>query len=586
MGEFKFTVNYIIDTGSENSEPLNPNDLEDFQLNKRHPRLMQLTVGPSIYGNNWYSELKQRLFDMAERYQDTYIYGIGLYLYAAKNPENFNVSDMDPEVIKNSIYEIVKEQPRKENQETLFTILGSKEESIRERERAVDSEDKAQSTSTHQDENQKATGSYINPSKPDKNTKAFIVGDIETIIVNDIHVPYAIGYVYAGERSLSILDIQKPVTYCTENLYYSGTFKERSRLMFDDFLKGLINYSKICGTKRVYFHNLSRFDGILLLKLLLEDEGKWVLKPIIREHNVYQVLVYDKSCPKSPVLDIRDSLKLLPGSLKSLAETMCPELGGKGSISHEELNEFNISERKRELIKYMEQDILILAGVLRKAQEKYWNRFHIDITNCLTVSSMAMKIYRTHYYPSTYPIYRPQPNKAAFIRQGYYGGHTDVYKPYGKGLFYYNVNSLYPYAMTKPMPGGKPVWRGSLKGRDLEHLFGFVEAKVTCPDSIEVPLLPYKDPKSGTLLFPTGTFAGVYFTEELKLASKVGYQIELRRGYLFEKMESPFSEFVREIYEERLEAKKKGDQVISSLHKLTMNSLYGRFGIKPECNIT
>ncbi|MCO5609071.1 hypothetical protein L7F22_063293 [Adiantum nelumboides] len=176
MGEFKFTVNYIIDTGSENSEPLNPNDLEDFQLNKRHPRLMQLTVGPSIYGNNWYSELKQRLFDMAERYQDTYIYGIGLYLYAAKNPENFNVSDMDPEVIKNSIYEIVKEQPRKENQETLFTILGSKEESIRERERAVDSEDKAQSTSTHQDENQKATGSYINPSKPDKNTKAYHSG--------------------------------------------------------------------------------------------------------------------------------------------------------------------------------------------------------------------------------------------------------------------------------------------------------------------------------------------------------------------------------------------------------------------------
>ena len=102
---------------------------------------------------------------------------------------------------------------------------------------------------------------------------------------------------------------------------------------------------------------------------------------------------------------------------------------------------------------------------------QYWDRFHIDITNCLTVSSMAMKIYRTHYYPSTYPIYRPQPNRAAFIRKGYYGGHTDVYIPYGKGLFYYDVNSLYPYAMTKPMPGGKPVWHGKLDGCDLDLPF-------------------------------------------------------------------------------------------------------------------
>lgn len=62
------------------------------------------------------------------------------------------------------------------------------------------------------------------------------------------------------------------------------------------------------------------------------------------------VLVYDKRRPKIPVLDFRDSLKLLPGSLKSLAKTMCPELGGKGSIPHEELNEFNILKKKDELI--------------------------------------------------------------------------------------------------------------------------------------------------------------------------------------------------------------------------------------------
>ena len=373
--------------------------------------------------------------------------------------------------------------------------------------------------------------------------------------------------------------------YFSENFVYEGTFQERSTLMIRDFMKGLMSCAKSHRVKRVYFHNLSRFDGILLLKHFLMDENL-IVKPIIREHNIYQITIVDRKKPKIPVLYLRDSLKLLPGSLKSLATTMCPELGGKGSIPHEELNEFNISEKKEELIKYLSQDILILAGVLRKAQEKYWNRLKIDITNCLTVSSMAMKIYRTHYYPTTYPIYRPEPNRARFIRQGYYGGHTDVYKPYGKDLFYYDVNSLYPYAMTKPMPGGKPVWHGNLECSDLENLFGFVTAKVTCPDHLKVPLLPYKDPKLGTLLFPTGTFTGVYFTEELKLAKKVGYKVQLRHGYLFEKKSSPFSLFVKEIVEERKEAKKRGDEPLSYLNKLIIHSLYGRFGIKPESNIT
>ena len=61
----------------------------------------------------------------------------------------------------------------------------------------------------------------------------------------------------------------------------------------------------------------------------------------------------------------------------------------------------------------------------------------------------------------------------------------------------------------------------------MEQLFGFMEVKVTCPDSIKVPLLPYKDPNTGFLIFPTGTFTGVYFTEELKLGhNKVQLQGE------------------------------------------------------------
>ncbi|GER42509.1 DNA polymerase [Striga asiatica] len=59
-------------------------------------------------------------------------------------------------------------------------------------------------------------------------------------------------------------------------------------------------------------------------------------------------------------------------------------------------------------------------------------------------------------------------NEDSFIRRAYYGGHTDVYKPYGENLYYYDVNSLYPYVMKEfPMPGGKPVWYRNLGNREV-----------------------------------------------------------------------------------------------------------------------
>lgn len=38
------------------------------------------------------------------------------------------------------------------------------------------------------------------------------------------------------------------------------------------------------------------------------------------------------------------------------------------------------------------------------------------------------------------------------IKNGYYGGITEVYRPYEENLYYYDVNSLYPYVALNPMP--------------------------------------------------------------------------------------------------------------------------------------
>lgn len=106
-------------------------------------------------------------------------------------------------------------------------------------------------------------------------------------------------------------------------------------------------------------------------------------------------------------------------------------------------------------------------------------------------------------------------NEDHFIRSGYYGGHSDAYIPYGDNLYYYDVNSLYPYIMKSfPMPLGAPVWHSQLEDNDLDNLYGFIEAYVECPENMKRPFLPYREKNTKTLLFPTGKFVGVYYSEE------------------------------------------------------------------------
>lgn len=75
--------------------------------------------------------------------------------------------------------------------------------------------------------------------------------------------------------------------------------------------------------KVIYFHNLSRFDGILIIKHIIANRPEWGLQPLMMNGEIYQfeVMIY-----KHKVV-FRDSMKLLPGSLRSLGESLCPELG-------------------------------------------------------------------------------------------------------------------------------------------------------------------------------------------------------------------------------------------------------------------
>lgn len=339
------------------------------------------------------------------------------------------------------------------------------------------------------------------------------------------------------------------------------------------------------GIRTVYFHNFARFDGIILLRYYADRGNQYQIKRLMRNHKLYELRVY--LCESKKVLfPFRDSYTLLPSSLASLAKTLCPEFGSKGSIQHDSVGVSNLIEKSDELKEYLRQDILLLGGVMLKIQDIIWSKYKVDIEDVMTLSSLSIKIFRQNSFDAAhFPIHIPNRNQDTFIRRGYYGGHADVYKPYGENLYYYDVNSLYPFIMkTFPMPCGVPVWHKNFEDVGLDTLFGFFEAYVVCPTNITRPFLPYRD-KNETLVFPTGKFIGVFYSEELKYARDLGYKIIPLRGYSFEKKTSPFESFVSHLYESRQEAKKAGDESMSFVYKILMNSLYGRFGINPESTV-
>jgi hypothetical protein len=77
-----------------------------------------------------------------------------------------------------------------------------------------------------------------------------------------------------------------------------------------------------------------------------------------------------------------------------LGMTLCPELGSKGSIPHSELEVSNLQGHSEDLINYLRQDILLLGGVMLKAQEIIWEKYHIDIVKVMTLSSLSLTFVR------------------------------------------------------------------------------------------------------------------------------------------------------------------------------------------------
>lgn len=99
------------------------------------------------------------------------------------------------------------------------------------------------------------------------------------------------------------------------------------------------------------------------------------------------------------------------------------------------------------------------------------------------------------------------------IRSSYFGGNVDVFVNELHNGYLYDMNSQYPSAMLndKPVCAGNPVYSTD---KNLDNIFGFDYGIVIGPseDVLKVPFIQYKDPNTGVVSCPSGSFNRMIFS--------------------------------------------------------------------------
>ena len=443
---------------------------------------------------------------------------------------------------------------------------------------------------------------FFNRINTDKKINTnFIALDIETRTIDNIFIPYCISY-FDGVKATS---------------FYLSDYKNSDDMLTNCIISLLKR--KYNGYK-VYVHNLSNFDGIFLLRLL-SSIPNFSLDPIIRDGKLINLTLSRLISGRKYSISFRDSLLMLPVSLDKLSKAFKVEnkktifpyrfvnnvnvpLTYEGAVPSIELfdnlliedyknyiNNIKLWNLRNETIKYCENDCISLYQVLESFNTLIYNKYKLNINKFTTLPSLTLAIYRSTNLRNNI-IPKITGDIFEFIRSGYTGGHTDVYKPTvpeGVDVYCYDVNSLYPYVMKiNDMPIGTPQYFEYPNFIDISEFiknfnkpFGFFEVEVTTPNKMERPLFQTKVKINSGIrtISPLGTWIDVIFSEEMFKYMQYGYKFKVKKGYLFQRS-NIFKEYITDLYKIKQSLNK--DEPMYLVSKLLMNSLYGRFGMSNE----
>lgn len=382
---------------------------------------------------------------------------------------------------------------------------------------------------------------------------------------------------------------------------------------FLDYVKGL--KKNVIG----YFHNL-KFDGNFIVDHLLRNGYRWNrvaegqmankdFKCAISDRGAWYSITIKMG---SNIIEFRDSLKLLPFSVKRIGKSF--------KTAHKKLDmEYEgfryagcvITDEERQ---YIANDVL----VIKEALEIMFERGHTK----LTIGSCCLEEFKSTYDKEDYKSFFPDLTQVeidpelygertadAYIRHSYRGGYCYLAKGKENKVFLNgwtaDINSSYPSNMSSESGNYYPVgfpkfWKGDIPD-EAQRYYYFVRFR--CRFRVKEGMLPTVQIK-GSLLYlgteyltssdiydyKTGTYKRYYMRKgqlhdsqvtltmtckdyELFLQHYNVYDFEVLDGCMFHQQIGLFDEYMykyKEIKENSVDAERE-------LAKLYLNNLYGKF---------
>jgi len=452
--------------------------------------------------------------------------------------------------------------------------------------------------------------------KPKEHLKNIWFGDLETFVNGDKHELFLYG----------CCNYQDKVYINNVNDFKDNEKYKKEQLMIYSLLKNITDDGKQDAI--IYFHNLKYDYTILEQYLYIQDKCE-------KDNQIYNI----KARYKNKIVEFRDSFKLLSFPLsKFQKEFKLPEeLNKKEAINYnyydktktnDEYKMTNIKEYENGLpynqvkifndnIKpFLTSDITFNALEYYKYYLKYdclvlkagiqsFNKLILEITDnnlsvfdCLTISSLTDKFMLL--YGAYKNVYEVKGNLRDYIGRAVFGGRVLVNPKYEKKVLE-NVKisdfdgvSLYPSAIKRLCEelGGLPTGKATRYLKDefknwKNKKYSILTIRVLKVNKIQqMPMIASKGKMSTeyTNEVPTDNLIidSITLTDYITF-HKIDYEI-IDGIYWNEETNNKMGEVINKLFQQRLKAKKEGNDALQMVLKLMLNSAYGKTLLKKSDN--
>jgi len=360
-------------------------------------------------------------------------------------------------------------------------------------------------------------------------------------------------------------------------VYYRRDTKKEAWKYFEtpeEFFEWLESLLKAKVKYYVFAHNFDYDAQILELYNWLSKNPKVEVRKFIVDSNVFIIkATYYLDYPtnkRKAYLEFLSTTNYTFYSLKKIGEM----------LGYPKLDVDPLTAPKEEVKIYCKRDVEILLKFVLYLI--HFIEVH-DLGNFQeTIAKQSFNTFRHRFM--NHEIYiHADPVATALERLSYRGGRNEAFyigeyhDP--NGIYYLDVNSMYPYVMKSFEYPIKLI--GVVRKPTLEQLKKLMKDYLVIADVLVRVDKPVVGVRKEKLIFPVGQFRVVLTSPELELVERHGEIIKVYKIAVYEKAPI-FKEYVDYFYNLRVKYKQEGNVIMDKFAKIFMNSLYGKFGQKNE----